>query len=75
MSVWHSAMAEDTMGLTDRAQAVVLAYETGLICPDEASSRHSNSHQVTLIITIIPEMPLMRSRARSPGPGECQRHN
>jgi hypothetical protein len=40
-SVWHSATAEDTMGPADRAQAVVLAYETGLICPDEASSRHS----------------------------------
>jgi hypothetical protein len=36
-----SATAEDTMGLADRAQAVVLAHETGLICPNEASSRHS----------------------------------
>ena len=29
------------MGLADWAQAVVLAYETGLICPDEASRGHS----------------------------------
>jgi DNA-binding NarL/FixJ family response regulator len=36
----HIAHILTKLGLADRAQAVVLAYETGLIRPGDASSRH-----------------------------------
>jgi len=53
------------MGLADRAQAVVLAYETGLSAPTKPAAGTPNSHQVTPIITISRKKCLLMP---SPGP-------